>query len=177
MKRALLLDRDGVVNEERGYVWQIEEFIVQPEAIALIQAAYAAGWSVAIITNQGGIARGLYTEAQLNALHTHLAARFEQAGLPAPLIFYCPHHPEEAGHCGGQCLCRKPLPLMFERALARLGASPHCSYMVGDRDRDLKPAHEMGITTVMVGDAPSTHAHLRLPTLAQVLAHFVDNVF
>ena len=177
MKRALLLDRDGVINEERGYVWQPEAFIIQPEAVALVKAAYAAGWGVAIITNQGGIARGLYTEAQLDALHRYLASHFERAGVQMPFIYYCPHHPEEAGHYGGHCLCRKPQPLLFERALARLGASPHGNYMVGDRDRDLQPACAMGMTTVMVGDAPTTHAHLQLPTMAQVLAHFVDNIF
>lgn len=162
-RRALLLDRDGILNREVGYVWELERFAVQPEAIRLCRDAQKAGYGVGIITNQGGIAKGLYSESHLSVLHEHLSEAFSCEGLPLPLLLYCPHHPEQH-----RCLCRKPERLWLERALARLQANPAVSWMVGDNPRDLIPARALGMATCFVGSPlPQDPPDLHLASLAE----------
>lgn len=144
--RAIFLDRDGVVNEEVGYVWEPEKFVLQAAIFELAAAASAAGYSLIIITNQGGIGKGLYTLEQMTALHQILFAAFEACSLPKPDIYYCPHHPDSY-----KCFCRKPEGLFFERALAKYKLVASQCWMLGDRERDLIPARKLGIQTIYLG--------------------------
>lgn len=148
-RRALFLDRDGVVNREQGYVWTAEAFEILPEFITLARAYSQAGYALVIITNQGGIGKGLYGWSDVDALHAILNARLLAEGLSLPTIYCCPHHPSSS-----HCLCRKPSPLLFERALAQGGYDAMQCIMLGDRVRDVIPARALGMHTVLI----TTHA-------------------
>ncbi len=148
-RRALFLDRDGVVNREQGYVWTADVFEILPEFIALARAYTQAGYAFVIITNQGGIGKGLYGWPEVETLHAILNARLSAEGILLPTIYCCPHHPSSS-----HCLCRKPSPLLFERALALGGYDAGQCIMLGDRVRDVIPARALGMHTVLI----TTHA-------------------
>lgn len=145
-KGAVLLDRDGVVNRERGeHTWRLEDFELLPDVVEALQRLNAQGTPVAIITNQSGIGLGLYGEAEVDKLHAYLHDRLAQAGVPTPLILHCPHHPTN-----GKCLCRKPAHLLVQRAMALLGADPSTTVFIGDRDRDVQAAEAAGVKGLLV---------------------------
>lgn len=157
---VLLLDRDGVINREVGYVWEPERFELQAAGIELAVWAMRQGYRVGIVTNQGGIAKGLYNESDVRVLHRLVDRAFLAAGVAPPLIFYCPHH--QLHH---RCFCRKPERLWMERALARLGGDPARAWMVGDNERDLIPAKALGMQTVFIGNEPPAAADVHIPDL------------
>jgi D-glycero-D-manno-heptose 1,7-bisphosphate phosphatase len=143
---AVILDRDGVVNRERGeHTWCLDDFEVLPDVPEVMRDLHAAGTPVAIITNQSGIGLGLYTRTDVENVHAYLHDRFTEAGSPMPLLLYCPHHPNH-----GKCLCRKPGHLLVERALALLGVRASSSVFIGDRDRDIEAAEAAGVRGVLV---------------------------
>lgn len=145
-RAALFLDRDGVINRERGeHTWRPEDFEVLPGVAACVSAAHASGLVVVVITNQSGIGLGLYGHADVERLHTALHARLAEQGAMLDAIYYCPHHPSQ-----GRCLCRKPGSLLLERAMARWGIDPARSLMVGDRPRDVEAARAAGVRGVLV---------------------------
>lgn len=164
-RAALFLDRDGVVNREVGYVWQPERFEILPQAIEMGRLAQQLGYPVVIVTNQAGVARGLYSEADVEALHTLVCAAFADAGLPHPDIWYCPHHPDFSG----RCLCRKPEGLWFERALARGQYAPNRCWMVGDHERDLVVPKRLSFTTVFIGESTPAVADFTVPDVGAAL--------
>jgi D-glycero-D-manno-heptose 1,7-bisphosphate phosphatase len=144
MKRAIFLDRDGVINRERGeHTWNLEDFEILPDVPAALEALKAAGWLVVVISNQSGVGLGLYTLKEVERLHGYLHHRLGNA--PPDAVYYCPHHPQQ-----GRCLCRKPGGLLFERAIARFGIDPRASLMVGDRERDIAAAAAAGVRGVLV---------------------------
>lgn len=143
---ALFLDRDGVINRERGeHTWRLEDFEVLPDVIPALRLASASGYALVVITNQSGIGLGLYGHEEVAALHAHLFDLLEREGVHLDGILYCPHHPT-----GGKCLCRKPGSLLLERAIARYGVEPAQSVMIGDRERDLLAADTAGVRGVLV---------------------------
>lgn len=151
MKRALFLDRDGVINRERGaHTVRLEEFEILPGVPEAVSAANAAGWTVIVITNQSGIDLGLYDHAALDRMHGYLHDVLQANGTHVADILYCPHHPTK-----GRCLCRKPGSLLLERAAARHGTDPAFSIMIGDKQRDVEAAMAAGVRGVLM-DANSS---------------------
>jgi len=143
---CLFLDRDGVINRERGeHTWRMEDFEILPEVATALGYAQGLGYKLVVITNQSGIGLGLYGHGEVRALHQHLAAELAKAGVRLDDVLYCPHHPS-----GGRCLCRKPGSLLFERAKARHGIDLGRSLMIGDRDRDMQAAAALGVRGVLV---------------------------
>lgn len=143
---ALFLDRDGVINRERGaHTWRLEEFELLPGVAEAVRSARAAGLLVIVVTNQSGIALGLYGHADVERLHAYLHRQLARQGAQLDAVYYCPHHPEQ-----GRCLCRKPGALLVERAVARFGIDPSRSLMVGDRQRDVEAANAAGVRGVLV---------------------------
>lgn len=146
MNKAIFLDRDGIINKERGeYTFRKEDFEILPHVFECIKHWNDQGFLVIIITNQGGIAKSLYSLDDLLKLNDFL---FESAYSQKALItdiFYCPHHPDF-----GKCLCRKPHQLLFEKALAKYQINPLNSYMIGDKERDILPAQTLGIKTFQI---------------------------
>lgn len=155
MNKCIFLDRDGVINRERGeHTWKQEDFDLLPDVPAALEALKATGWLVIVISNQSGVGLGLYTVAEVERLHGYLHHRLGKA--PPDAVYYCPHHPQQ-----GRCLCRKPGGLLLQRAIARFGIDPGASLMVGDRERDIEAAASVGVRGVLVPSNASLLATLQ----------------
>jgi D-glycero-D-manno-heptose 1,7-bisphosphate phosphatase len=143
-QKCVFLDRDGVLNEERGdYTYKVDEFVVLPgvpEALGLLKAR---GYLLVVVTNQGGIAKGLYAKADMLACHHKLQ---QACGQLIDYLYYAPAHPSVSAS-----LARKPDSLMLERAMARFGIDPRHSWLVGDRLRDVAAARKVGVAAILVG--------------------------
>ncbi len=129
MKKAIFLDRDGCINNncDHYYIWRKEELMLNPGVAETLAELQARGYMLIVITNQGGISKGEYSTEDVELLHDHLRSMLEAKGVHLDEIYYCPHH-----HMVENCLCRKPMPLMIEKALARFGIDPASSWMIGD---------------------------------------------
>lgn len=144
--RALFLDRDGVINVDKGYVHQPEECEFVPGIITLIRRANSDGLRVLIVTNQAGIARGYYSEAHFHQFTEWMLERLHEQGAHVDRVYFCPHHPTAGlGDYLQDCECRKPRPGMFRRAMDEFDIDMVRSVMVGDTLNDMKAAAEAGI--------------------------------
>lgn len=145
-RRAAFIDRDGVLNEERAFVHRIEDFEFVPGAVEALQALTTAGYALVVVTNQSGIARGLYTEADYQALTAHMRKRLSSAGVRLDDVEYCPHLPDApVSRYRKDCECRKPRPGMLRHAIATLDIDPEASFLVGDRLSDVEAGRAAGI--------------------------------
>lgn len=145
-RRALLLDRDGVINVNHGYVHSPEKTEWVPGIFELVTKAHARGYLVIVVTNQAGIGRGLYDEAAFLGYTAWMHAQFTERGTPLLATFWCPHHPEAGlGDYRAACDCRKPRPGMLLAAIARFDLDPARSMMVGDKQGDLDAAAAAGV--------------------------------
>lgn len=146
MRRAVFIDRDGVLNKETGkYVTCLDEFELNESVPDALLTWQDQGFELVVITNQGGIAKGLYTHRDLQQIHDHMIELLRQKGVRLTDIFYSPHHPDF-----GNSLSRKPGSLMIERALAKHGLVASASYMIGDRPRDIECAEKAGVKGILV---------------------------
>jgi len=144
MNKAVFLDRDGVLNQEIGeYVWEVEKFVVLPGVAESLARLKAAGFHLIVVTNQAGIAKGLYTATHVAACHQKLQ---EATGHLIEAFYFAPGHPSVS-----ESLARKPGSLMLEKALARFCLEPARCWMVGDRLRDMEAGHRMGVRGILVG--------------------------
>ena len=146
LRPCLFLDRDGVINHDPAdYTKNLSEFTILPTVMEALTLAKDAGFEVVLITNQGGLAKGLYTHEDVADIHAHLTRLCEENGTPILDIFYSPHHPST-----GKSLSRKPGSLMVERACAKHQLDPSRSWMVGDKQRDLDAASPVGVRGVLI---------------------------
>lgn len=143
-RRFVLLDRDGTINEEIGYVLRPEELRLIPGAIDALRELQQLGLGLLVLTNQSPIGRGLMTKTELDRIHARLGELLAEGGVALDGIESCPHRPE-AG-----CACRKPGTRMVERAAARLGFDPAGSWIVGDHGSDLLLGRAVGARTILV---------------------------
>lgn len=144
--KAAFIDRDGVLNEERAFVHRIEDFAFVPGAIEALRALKAAGYLLVVVTNQSGIARGLYSEADYLALTAYMRERLAAEGISLDAVEYCPHLPDApVARYRVECDCRKPKPGMLRRAIQALDIEPGTSLLVGDRPSDLEAGRAAGI--------------------------------
>lgn len=144
--KALLLDRDGVINVNHGYVHRAVDTEWVAGIFELCRAAYDAGFDLYVVTNQAGIARGYYDESQFAEYTRWLHARFEAEGAPVVATYYCPHHPEYGlGAYHVECDCRKPGTGMLRQAIEDFGFDPARSVMVGDSLSDMQAGGAAGI--------------------------------
>lgn len=144
--RALFLDRDGVVNINHGYVHRAEDTDWVPGIFELCGAARAHGFALVVVTNQAGIARGLYSEAEFMDYTRWVHAEFARRGVPLLATYYCPHHPDAGvGVYGIVCTCRKPEPGMILRAADDLGLALHESILIGDQPSDIAAVTSAGV--------------------------------
>jgi D-glycero-D-manno-heptose 1,7-bisphosphate phosphatase len=162
MNKAIFLDRDGVINKDvLNYTWRINDFEFLPGVFKACKTLIKKDYLLVVITNQGGIAKGLYSHKDLEKLHNYMLKRFNEEGISITEIYYCPHHDST-----GKCLCRKPGSLLVEKALARYEIDPSASFFIGDRDRDViagESAGVKGILTDVNSDLSVTIAKLNLP--------------
>lgn len=145
-RSAAFLDRDGVINRDRGYVHRWEDFEFLPGVIEALRRLQAAGHGLVIVTNQSGIARGYYSEAAVQALHQRLRQHLQGEGIALAAIEYCPHLPGgSAPAYAVDCDCRKPAPGMILRAAQALDIDLGRSMMVGDKPSDIEAARRAGV--------------------------------
>jgi D-glycero-D-manno-heptose 1,7-bisphosphate phosphatase len=174
--KLLILDRDGVINyDSDAYIKSVAEWLPLPGAIKAIADLSKAGWTVAVATNQSGLARGYYDAAALDEMHQQLRTLVAEQGGEVGLIVHCPHGPDEG------CACRKPKPGMLEQIAAHYGVSLAGIWFVGDRLGDLQAAVAVDCQPVLVKtgkgqgtlgkDLPA--ATLIFEDLAAVAAHLL----
>ena len=145
-RRAAFIDRDGVLNEERAFVHRIEDFVFLPGAIEALRALERAGYRRVVVTNQSGIARGLYTEADYQRLTDQVRERLRGEGVTLDAIEYCPHLADAPlAQYRRACECRKPAPGMLLKAIRALDLDPAGSFLVGDRLTDVQAGRAAGI--------------------------------
>ena len=145
-RKAVFLDRDGVINKDKAYIHRWEDFEFVPGAIEAMRRLQEAGFVIVIVTNQSGIARGFYTEAQYQRLTASFRQELTSNGLKLGGIYHCPHHPMgRVQHLSVDCECRKPAPGLILQAARELGLSLHNSVLIGDKATDIEAAHLAGI--------------------------------
>ena len=151
LRPALFLDRDGVLNEDRGYVYRWEDFRWIPGARETVAAFNRAGWLVIVVTNQSGVGRGFYTEADVHALHRRMSADLETAGGRIDAFYHAPQHPDATleAYRHPDPPDRKPNPGMILRALAEWPIDRDASLLIGDKPSDLEAALRAGIKGVL----------------------------
>ena len=144
-KPALFLDRDGVVNQDQGYIHRIDQFVWLPGAIDTVRTANGLGLAVIIVTNQAGIARGYYSERQFGALTDWMKAQFAAAGAPLADVYFSPYHPEGLPPYNRETSCRKPAPGMLLRAGEEHGLDLGRSVLIGDQESDITAGRAAGL--------------------------------
>jgi len=167
----VFLDRDGTLVEDSGFLHRPEDVRLLPGAGGAVARLNAGGYLVVVVTNQSGIARGLYDVAAYETVQRRLAELLAGAGARLDGAWYCPHHPDHTGPCA----CRKPGVRLFEDAAGALGIDLRRSWFVGDRIGDVLPAGALGGRGILVatGEGPAYAAAARalaVPVVADVAA-------
>ena len=172
-RHALFLDRDGVINHEIGYLSRSEDVLFVDGIFNLCRSAKALGYVLIVVTNQSGIARGLYTEADFEALMLWMRSEFALRGVPLDAVYHCPYHPEHGvGDYRREHEDRKPGPGMLRRGAREFDLDLGQSIMVGDRCSDVAAANAGGLRQAFLiagtETAPCPGPHLPVATLAEV---------
>jgi D-glycero-D-manno-heptose 1,7-bisphosphate phosphatase len=151
LRPAVFLDRDGTINEDVGYLSALSHLTLYPWAIDAIRLLNRAGYLVVIVTNQGGIARGVIAADFVPALHREIDRRIVAAGARVDGWYYCPHHPEALiADLRAECECRKPAPGMARRAARDLGVDLPRSWMIGDKWGDIQFGQAVSARSILV---------------------------
>ncbi len=146
MKKAIFLDRDGVINKEiGGWVFRSEDFEINKDVTEALEILKGKGFIFIVVTNQSGIAKGIYKTEDVEFLHQKMNRILLESGILIKEIFFCPHHDET-----GKCLCRKPDSLMLEKAIAKYEIDVSKSYLIGDKDRDIEAASRVGVKGLLI---------------------------
>jgi len=147
VNKAIFLDRDGVINVDKGYVYRIEDFEFTKGAIKALKYFQSLGYLLIVVTNQSGIGRGYYTLKDFKKLTEWMKNRLKADGIEIKEVYFCPHAPD-AG-----CDCRKPAPGMIEKAARDFDIDLKKSWMIGDKISDIEAAKKAGIiNTILIED-------------------------
>lgn len=151
LRPALFLDRDGVLNEDQGFVHRWEDFRWVEGAPEAIAAFNRAGWLVIVVTNQSGVGRGYYTEDDMHALHRRIGEELTKIDARIDAFYFCPHHPEalQETYRHADPPDRKPNPGMILRALADFPIDRERSLLVGDKLSDMEAARRAGVRALL----------------------------
>jgi len=147
MKNAVFLDRDGVINNDAGhyYITDPKDFTLNPGIIELLTWLKQHNYLLIVISNQGGISRGIFTTHEADRVNSKMSELFIEHGISFDEIYYCPHHPENE-----KCLCRKPGTVQIEKALSRFNINAKESFFIGDRETDIEAGKNAGLRTILV---------------------------
>lgn len=141
-QKALFLDRDGVINVEKNYLHKIKDFEFIDGIFELCLFFQKFGYKIFVVTNQSGIARGYYSEADFQTLTQWMVKAFAKEGITISEVYHCPHHPDISGPCS----CRKPKPGMIHDAVKAFNIDTVGSVLVGDKERDIESAIAAGVS-------------------------------
>lgn len=145
-KKVVFLDRDGVINIERGdYTWKEEDLAWVPQLFESLSLLNDNDFDLIVISNQGGISKGVYTKNDVLNIDRLFRAELKKHSIKLLDSFYCPHHSEQEA-----CLCRKPKSLMLEKAVAKHNVNANLSFFIGDSDRDINAGQKVGIKGLKV---------------------------
>jgi len=148
---AVLIDRDGTINEDVGYPGRWSQVKIYPWSIPAVRRLNDAGFAVAVITNQSGVGRGYFTEDDLRRIHDRLLAAFARRNARIDGVYYCPHYNLSAEpRYRLDCICRKPAVGLGVQAAADLDLDLKRSYMIGDKVEDILFGRALGATSVLV---------------------------
>ncbi len=146
MNKAVFLDRDGVINKEIGdYVYKIEDFKFNTGLFTALRLLQEYDYKLIIVTNQGGIDKGIYTHDDVNELHNFMLKKMLEEGIKIDDVYFCPHH-----HTITACLCRKPNSMMIEKAIAKYNIDVSQSFLIGDNERDILAGTKSGVKGVLI---------------------------
>ncbi len=163
--KAIFLDRDGVLNENKnGYLYRFEDIEWKPYVVSSLKAFAKAGYKLIIITNQSGIARGYYTEKQMHTLHRKMKTYLKEQGVVIDAVYHCPHGPTDG------CSCRKPGIGMLLQAATEQNLNLSKSWFIGDSDTDIIAGRHANVHTVYIGNETEYPEHTLRPN------HFVTNL-
>lgn len=158
LSKAVFFDRDGVINRERGeYTWRLEDFTINDGLIEFMKHAQQKGYLLIVISNQGGIQRGKYTLQDVEIAHNYLKEELRKNGVELTDIYICPHHDKTE-----RCFCRKPQPIMLEKAIARFNVDVNQSLFFGDSARDMDAGNAVGVKSIWIEPNSSLLNHLHL---------------
>ena len=162
MNKAIFIDRDGVINSDVGhyYIYKTEDFILNKGIIESLKAFQRAGFLLIVISNQGGIDKGVYTHTDIENVHTKMQSLLADAGVRLTAIYYCPHHNDVQ-----KCLCRKPLNLNIEKAISRFNIDRKASWMIGDSKRDIDAGKLSNLNTLKIESNEDL-----IPYVAEIIA-------
>ena len=142
--KVVFLDRDGVINEEVGYLHEIKNFKFIDGVMNSCSYFLSLGYQIIVITNQSGIARGLYKKDDFRILNDWMLEKFKKEGVNILDVFFCPHGP------GDDCDCRKPKPGLFIDAMKKYDIDMSKSWMIGDKEADIEAANNAGISQTII---------------------------
>ncbi|ETS93796.1 MULTISPECIES: D-glycero-beta-D-manno-heptose 1,7-bisphosphate 7-phosphatase [Veillonella] len=146
MRKVLFLDRDGVINKDVNYLYRIDDLQWVDGAKEALAYAYSKGYDLIVVTNQSGVARGYYTEHDVQILHEYMGRELDACGAPILRFYYCPHHVEgTVSRYAVECECRKPKPGMIYQAIKDYDVNVGESFLIGDSPRDIEAAEAAGI--------------------------------
>ena len=146
MNRAVFLDRDGVINHDPGdYTKSLEEFIILPDVLEAFQLIKENNYRIILVTNQGGVAKGLYPLENVYEIHNYLRVEALKVGVEIDEIYFAPYHDDY-----GKSLSRKPGSLMVERGLAKFQLNPAECVLVGDKARDVESGEKVGVPGIQI---------------------------
>lgn len=173
--KCIFLDRDGVINRDReDYVYRVEDFEILEGVIDALKTLKEAGFLLVIITNQSGIAKGIYTKEDVLQCYQYLQ---EQCGNLIDAHYFAPYHTV----FDSESLTRKPNSLMLEKAIAKFQIDVEKSWLVGDSERDIKAAKKLGVKAILVGDKENKHtkstslADFQLKDLREASQKIIEN--
>jgi len=155
VQKALFLDRDGVINVEKDYLYKIEDFEFIEGIIDVCKKYQSLGYLIVVVTNQSGIARKMYTESDFQKLTEWMKEEFLKQGVKISDVLHCPHHPE----ISGECSCRKPNPGMLLQAAQKYNIDLKHSILIGDKERDIEAGFAAGLHECYLLDADATQSH------------------
>lgn len=172
-KPALFLDRDGVINVDHGYVCKPENFEFIDGIFELVAAASNAGFLVIVITNQAGIGRGYYSEADFHSLTAWMNREFSKRGIHVDDVYFCPFHPiHGVGRYLKDSVCRKPEPGMILRAQKEHNIDLGCSVLIGDKLTDMEAGKRAGVGTLLYLEGKSDCADaIHITRLSQAIPY------
>lgn len=177
LRPAVFLDRDGVLIDDCGYPHRIEDLAILPGVEPALAALRDAGYLLILVTNQSGIARGLFAEAAMHRFHEELQARLEAFGARLDDIRFCPHHPHgSVPELSVACACRKPAPGMILSAISALNIDPARSILIGDRESDVAAGRSAGLarTFLIARSGTQSLADGVFPDLAGCVAALLE---
>lgn len=169
-RKTVFLDRDGTINVEVNYLHRPEDLVLLPGVPEAVRLLNEAGFRVAVVTNQAGVARGYYGEEDVMRLHEYLNRLLETQGAHIDDFYYCPHHPEHGiGKYKTDCRCRKPGTGMFEAADRDCPVERARSFMVGDKLIDTLAGHNFGLRSILVGTGYGKEIRKKEEAMGEVL--------